>query len=198
METKLQQLTEKLYNEGLSKGQAEGESIVAQAKAEAAKIIEQAKAEAAKTVQNAEKSAAELKTNTENEIRLASSQAISSLRQQIERMIVTEVITHKVSSAWSDGKFIKDLMLNAVSTFDPKSQEPIQLVVPEAIMKEVEADIAAKFTEGVTVVTDSRVKVPFRIAPSTGGYYVSFTDADFDTLFKAYIRPRVAQLLFSK
>lgn len=198
MENKLQQLTEKLYNEGLSKGQSEGEAIIIKAKTEAAKIIAQAKAAAEKVAEDAEKTAAELKTNTENEIRLASSQAISALRQQIERMVVAEVITPKVSAAWSDNTFIKELILTAVGTFNPRAEEPITLTVPTQIIKEVESTIAEKFAKGVTVVTDSRVKVPFRIAPQAGGYYVSFTDADFDTLFKAYIRPRVAELLFSK
>lgn len=196
MENKLQQLTEKLYNEGLSKGQAEGQEIVARAKAEAEQIIAQAQSAAKRTLDEAARAASELKANTENEIRLASSQAMSSLRQQIEKMIIAQVITPKVSAAWEDGKFIKELILSAVNSFNPSSDEPIRVVVPEQMIKEVSAAMAEKFAKGVTVTTDARVKVPFRIAPDKGSYYVSFTDADFDTLFKAYIRPRVAELLF--
>ena len=44
---KLQELTDKLYNEGLSKGKAEGEAILAKAKEEAAAIVENARKEAA-------------------------------------------------------------------------------------------------------------------------------------------------------
>ena len=39
MENKLQQLTQKLYDEGLEKGRAEAERLVSEAKSEAAKII---------------------------------------------------------------------------------------------------------------------------------------------------------------
>ena len=46
MENKLQQLTQKLYDEGLEKGRAEAERLVSEAKSEAAKIIADAKAEA--------------------------------------------------------------------------------------------------------------------------------------------------------
>lgn len=198
MENKLQQLTEKLYNEGLSKGQAEGETIIAQAKQEAAKIIAKAKADAEKTADDAAKAAAELKINTENEVRLASLQAMSSLRQQIERMIVTAAVTPRVNAAWTDGKFVKELILAAVEKFNPTSEEPINIVVPEWMLKEIEASIAEKLNDGIRIVTDSKVKVPFRIAPQNGSYYVSFTDADFDTLFKSYIRPRVSELLFKK
>lgn len=39
MENKLQQLTQKLYDEGLEKGRAEADKLVADAKAEAQKIV---------------------------------------------------------------------------------------------------------------------------------------------------------------
>ena len=45
MQNKLQELTDKLYQEGLSKGKQEGENLVAQAKAEADRIIKEAQAE---------------------------------------------------------------------------------------------------------------------------------------------------------
>ena len=44
MENKLQQLTQKLYDEGLEKGRAEADKLVADAKAEARKIVAEARA----------------------------------------------------------------------------------------------------------------------------------------------------------
>ena len=46
MNNRLQELTDKLYNEGLSKGKAEGEALLAQAKEKAAAIVEEARKEA--------------------------------------------------------------------------------------------------------------------------------------------------------
>ena len=46
MENKLQELTDKLYKEGLSKGKEEGEAILAKANEKAAEIIEEAKKQA--------------------------------------------------------------------------------------------------------------------------------------------------------
>ena len=45
--TKLQQLTDKLYQEGLEKGRAEADNLVATAKSEAQKIVAEAEARAA-------------------------------------------------------------------------------------------------------------------------------------------------------
>ena len=58
MQNKLQELTDKLYNEGLSKGKQEGEEILAKAKVQAEEIIAKAKAEAeAKLNENLEANA---------------------------------------------------------------------------------------------------------------------------------------------
>ena len=46
MENKLQQLTQKLYDEGLEKGRAEADRLVAEAQKEAAKIVAEARAQA--------------------------------------------------------------------------------------------------------------------------------------------------------
>ena len=54
MENKLQQLTQKLYDEGLEKGRAEADKLVADAKAEARKIVAEARAEAEEIVKKAE------------------------------------------------------------------------------------------------------------------------------------------------
>ena len=70
MENKLQQLTEKLYNEGLSKGRAEAEAIRAKAHADAERIVAEAQDKARAIAAQAEKSAEQLKTNTENEVKL--------------------------------------------------------------------------------------------------------------------------------
>ena len=61
MSNKLQELTDKLYNEGLSKGKEEGELLLAQARVEADKIRATGRREAALMVAEAEKSAAALK-----------------------------------------------------------------------------------------------------------------------------------------
>ena len=55
MQNKLQELTDKLYNEGLSKGKAEGEAILAKANSEAEEIIAQAKKKADAIVAKAQR-----------------------------------------------------------------------------------------------------------------------------------------------
>lgn len=200
MENKLQELTEKLFNEGLAKGREEAEAVRQQAKREAESIVAEAKEKAQEMVEQAKKEARQLVANAENEVRMAAGQLKSALRQQIEGMVQMEVVTPKVAEAWRDGSFIRELAVQAVARLEPK--QGLEVVLPEAqgaeLVEAVRNALAERFgaENGIEVRTDTRVKVPFRIAVREGGYYIGFSDADFDALFRSYLRPKVAGILF--
>ena len=65
MDTKIQELTDKIYKEGVEKGNEEAGRIIADANAQKQAILTEAEAEAKRIVAQAEKQAAELKKNTE-------------------------------------------------------------------------------------------------------------------------------------
>lgn len=60
MNAKLQELTEKIYQEGVQKGQTEAEKIIADARLEAKKIISEATSEAERQLTEAHKKSDEL------------------------------------------------------------------------------------------------------------------------------------------
>ena len=80
MQNKLQELTDKLYAEGLSKGKQEGEEIVAKANARAEEIVAQAEDRARAIVEKAEKEAAELRQKTASDVKMAASESIAATR----------------------------------------------------------------------------------------------------------------------
>ena len=69
--TKLDQLTQKLYDEGLEKGRAEADRLVAAAKEQVEKLLAGARAQAADIVRQAENKAEDVSKNTMTEIALA-------------------------------------------------------------------------------------------------------------------------------
>lgn len=204
----MQQLTDKLYNEGLAKGRAEAEALLAEARQKAEALLAEAREKAQAIVDEAEKNAERLKTNSENEVRLAATQLRSALRQQIEGMVRMEVVGPKVAEAWRDNAFIKELAVAAVQSIgqaqETKNGEGLRVVLPEnrggELVEAVKQALAERFgaENGIEVVMDAKVRVPFRIQVKEGGYYVSFADGDFDALFHSYLRPKIAELLFGK
>ena len=70
MNTKLQELTDKIYLEGVEKGNAEAKVIIENADTKAADIVAKAQAQAAEIIAKAEFQAAELSKNTKSELKL--------------------------------------------------------------------------------------------------------------------------------
>jgi V/A-type H+-transporting ATPase subunit E len=198
---KLQELTDKLDNEGLSKGQQEAEIILNQAKIEAGKILSEAKSIAAEIEIAAKKQAAETKANAEAEVKLVGRQIIGEVKQAVENLILTKTVSFDVKHAFEDVAFVQSLIKTATERFSPHHSEKINLfmIVPEGQRQGVAEYLAAKVPSvlsSLEISEDNRIKSGFKIGFRDEGYYISFTDEDFDNLFKTYLRPKVSELLF--
>jgi len=75
MENKIQELTDKIYREGVEKGNAEAQKLIANAQNEAKRIVEEAQQQADAILNNARKSADEMSANAKSELQLFAGQA---------------------------------------------------------------------------------------------------------------------------
>ena len=196
---KLQELTEKLYAEGLSKGREEAEKMVADAEAKAAKLVAQAQQEAAEIVKAAEAKAAELKKNNETEMVLATRQVVAALKENISNLVVAKSVVPSVHAALLDVEFVKEMLLGIARGWNGE-RVALEAILP-AEMKarfesEAEAAVKALLTEGIEVGYSERVKSGFKVAPKDGCYYISFTDEDFAALLGEYLKEKITKILF--
>ena len=204
MRDKLQELTEKLYNEGLAKGQRTGEDIIDKAKQDAATIIANANNEAKSIVANAKKEAEELKSKVESDIKMASVQTLSAIRQRIESEIIKMAVAEPVKEALTDKEFVKKIIGEAVKSFDSKSASPVSLEILLPLSMKGELEAYLKNTISKTLVNDLEIKFDknltsgFKIGPKDGSYHLSFTDKDFESLFSEYLRPVTRKIIFDK
>jgi V/A-type H+-transporting ATPase subunit E len=203
MNNKLQELTDKLYSEGLAKGQQEAGEMVNKAKNEAEELVALAKQEADTIINEAKKQAAEISANAYAEIKLAGKQAIAEIRQKTETAIVSKVIDKGITPALSDKSFVQSLIRIAAEKFNLNEDGfELSLSLPEDLQKEfaayTEKQIAAELSKGMEIKLDKNVKAGFKIGLKDGGYYIGFTDEDFNKLFSEYLRPKVRQLLFGE
>jgi V/A-type H+-transporting ATPase subunit E len=200
MESKLQQLTEKLYNEGLSKGKAEAEHLLEHAHRQAEKIIDEAKKQAAAILEQAQKSAAEAKRTADAEIDLASRQTMARVKQTVENLIVAKTIETPVAKAFDDVAFVKDLIKTVVDHMHANGDLTVILPTNKEteFLNIIQNNMQTAFGQGVDVKFDRSIKSGFRISTGKGSYQLTFTDADFTELFKTHIRSKLVELLFGK
>lgn len=198
MEQKIQELTEKLYQEGVVKGNEEAEKIIGEAQKNAKSIIEKAKQEAEALLNDAQKKASELDKNTRSELKLATIQLIASLQQEVSSMVSGKIVDESVKMVTDDKQFMQNLIQSAVEKWSEK-QSPVVFVSP-AEKKSIDNYFATKakalLDSGLSIETANNIKAGFQIGPSDGSYKVSFTREDFISFFKEFIRPKVVELLF--
>lgn len=204
MENKLQELTDKLYNEGLSKGKKEAEELKKKAQETSAQMIADAKAKAAEIIENATKESEELKSKTENDVKMAFSQAFSAFKQQVESAIVAKAVKAETSNALGDKEFLQSVIKTVIEAYNPNNSDSMELnlILPAAKQQELE-DFVGKQIAGISkapvnVNFSKKFQSGFKIGPKDNGYIVSFTDEDFYTLIGEYLRPKTKKILFGE
>jgi V/A-type H+-transporting ATPase subunit E len=204
MEQKIQELTEKIYREGVEKGEEKAKEIVSEAENKAAGIIKEAKAEAEKVVADAKKQAEELKRNTESELKLSGSQAVASVKNRIVGLVTAKVIDGAANTALSDPATLKDFVSVVISNWKMSEGEApsLEALLPAAKREELERSFAsgasAALSGGLEVKFSNDIKAGFRIGPADGSFKVSLTDEDFREFFKDYLRPKTRAFLFGE
>lgn len=203
MQDKLQELTDKLYNEGLSKGKKDAEDMLAKAKSEAAGITAEAKEEAQKIIADAKREGEELKKKAEGDIRMASSQALTAVRQKIEQAIIVKSVETPVTEALGEKEFMSALIKTVVSAFNPKeSSQSLEVILPENKKQELDSFVKNELSKccssGIHVIYDRNIENGFKVGPKGKGYTISFTDKSFESLISSYLRPKTKKLLFGE
>lgn len=196
---KLQELTEKLYTEGLTKGREDAERMVAEAEQKAAAIVAEAEKSAAATIKAAEAKAEEIKKNNQTEVALATRQAVAALKEQIAGLVVAKSVAPAVHATTIDPEFVKEMLLGIARSWNGERVE-LEATLPTELKAGLEADaegaVKALLAEGVEVGYSEKVKSGFKVAPKEGGYYISFTDEDFAALLSEYLKEKIVKMLF--
>ncbi len=194
MDNKIQELTEKIYNEGVEKGRTEAERLVAEANAKAAEIVKAAEAQAQDIVAAARKAADELNANTRSELKLYGGQAVGAIKSEIATLVTETIVKESLNKAFKDN-LLKEVILKIAERWNSDEQ----LVISTSEAEELKAFFAAKAKElldkGVEVKQVNGVK-GFTVSPADGSYKVNFGEGEFETFLKSFLRPQIVDLLF--
>lgn len=200
MSNKLQELTDRLYNEGLSKGKEEGEILLFKARKEADEIIANARKQAEDIVTEAENRAAQLKEKAESDIKMASEQALMATKKDIENLLVNALCAEETEKVLSEEKFLKEIILAVAQKFSTQQSEDISLVLPASLKSMLEPWVSTELKKAlkkeISVDFSKKIKGGFSIGPQNGSWYISMNDESFKALISEYLRPVTKKLLF--
>ena len=204
MEQKIRELTEKIYQEGVEKGEQKAGQIIKESEKRAAEIISEAKAEAEKIIEEARRRADELKKNTDSELKISTSQAIASIKNSIVNLVTAKILDEPSGAVLSDPSTLKEFIARVIENWKVCEGEvpTLELLLPaekrDELDKNFNKSISGLLSKGLEVTFSKNIKSGFRIGPADGTFKISFTDEDFGEFFKEYLKPRTRSLLFGE
>ena len=196
MNTKLQELTDKIYQEGVEKGNAEAKKIVDNARSTASGIVAEAQAEAEKILAEARDKAAELTKNTQAELRLFARQSVDALKTEITDLVCGTVVSDAVKAATADAAFMQKAILTLVKDWAKHDQLTIEAKDARALTDYFAANAKALLDKGVTITQANDTATDFTITSTEQGYKIAFGEEELVAYFKEFLRPKLVEMLF--
>jgi V/A-type H+-transporting ATPase subunit E len=196
MNNKIQELTDIIYNEGVAKGQAQADQILAQAKEQAEKIITDARKQAESLVAAARKESADNAENVQKELRLYAAQAVEALKSEIATVVTDKIVTDSVKGFTADQKAFNEFMLRIAQEWGKNQQIEIKAQDADALTRYFNANAKALLDKGVKITQVNGQPAEFSIQPADGSYKVNFGTEEFMNWFKSMLRPQLVETLF--
>ena len=197
MENKIQELTDKIYREGVEKGNEEAQRLITEAQNKAKTIIEEAQKQADSIMAAATKSANELSENTKSELKLFAGQAVNALKTEITNLLANQTVVESVKGFTSNKDYLNKFIVSLASQWS--SSEPIVISVSDAesLKKYFASQTKNLLDKSVKIEQVNGMKAIFTVSPADGSYKVNFGEEEFENYFKAFLRPQLVDLLFN-
>lgn len=193
---KIEELTEKLYHEGVEKGNAEAQRLIEEARQQAAQIIGQAQSEAQNIVAEARKEAAELETNTRSELKLYAGQALNALKSEIVSVVSDKIVSKSVNNTIESKDFLGKFLVALASQWSANENIVISSADAETLKAYFTTQAKKLLDKGIKIEKINNKDVLFSIAPTDGSYKVNFGKDEFENYFKEFLRPQLIEMLF--
>lgn len=196
MNNKIQELTDIIYNEGVVKGQAEAEKVLADAKAQADKMLSDAQAEANAIIEAAKKSALEMSENTTKELKLYASQALNALKSEVASVVTDTIVKEEVSGFVSQKDYLNQFIVQLASKWAENEQIVISVADAEELKKYFISKAKGLLDKGVEIKQVNGLNTLFTVSPADGSYKMNFGEEEFENYFKSFLRPQIVETLF--
>lgn len=196
MDSQIQALTEKVYQEGVLKGEQEAAKILADANAQAEQVERDARARAEQIIAEAQRSASELKSNIERELKLNASKLIEATKASIVDVLAGRIAGDSVQALTANPELLQRVALEIAKGFDLKHGVEITSNQAEELKAYFAQNAKALLEEGLTIKQVAGKATQYTIRPQNGSFKVEIGEQEFVELFKSILRPQLAQELF--
>ena len=195
MDIKLDNLIEKIKQDGVNEANKLSDEIVNKAKEDASSIIEGAEKKAKEIVDSARKDAQDYQSNAEKALKQAQRDLILVLREKIT-LLFDSSFKREISEVLSP-EFLKELILKVVESFSSGKETEVLLSSADAekLKDLISSSLKKELKNNIVIKTDDRISKGFRIGIQGENVYYDFTDEAILEALKQFLSPDLAQTL---
>lgn len=197
MDTKLENLIEKIKKEGVEQAKKEAKEIIDMTKAKAAKILEDANVQADKTVASSRQQAEQFKKNADIALSQAARDLVLNLKEKLVG-VFDAAFKREVQTALSP-EFIKEVIIKIVKAWKPKNEQTLEVILSSDDAKKLQelgfSQIKKELNNEVVIKTSANVSKGFRIGIKGEEMYYDFSDESILESLKDLISPALARIL---
>lgn len=197
MDIRVQELLERIKQDGIKEAKAQADAIIAEAEAKKAAIIADAEKQAALILQRAREDAEHTEAASKTALVQASRDLINSFKEELLR-VVNRIIALKVKEAYSIDVVKKAIPLVLEAWAKGTATNPV-LMLSEQDRQAVEAFISQELTslvkQGLEVKPIKSISAGFRIGEKDGSAYYDCSAEALAELFGAFINERLTAIM---
>jgi V/A-type H+-transporting ATPase subunit E len=204
--TGVQQLVDRLRQDGVDEGSKEAERLVSEARREAAALLERAERDAVALREEANRACSQTQAAAEQALALAVRDALLELRTEIQDRFVTQ-LGRLVAGRLEDAGFVERLILAAAGRSAP-NDEPLEVLVAagsgaggapgsaeiDALIRGLTAEMVR---DGVAVSASDELESGILIRVAERGLEIQLDEASLTALLARNLLPRFRSLLDS-
>jgi V/A-type H+-transporting ATPase subunit E len=197
MEAHLQELLDKIKEDGVKEAERKAARIIKEAEDKAAALVAQARTEAEKTAGEADAKAAQTAARGEEALKQAGRDLLLKMRERIARLF-DDLLRRELRSAL-DGNLLPELADKAVAAFQASGGKGQELQVSakdaERLEKHLRAALGAELAKGIVITPLDSVDAGFRVGEKDGTVFHDITDAGLAEILGAFVNPRLALII---
>lgn len=193
---KIQELTSKIYEEGIIKGNQDADRIREEARSYYDNKIKEAEEKAGQIVRKAEERAAELSKNTQSELQLFAHQAVDALKTEIVNLLSDKIAVSSIEVAFGTKDFMHKLLLSFVEQMAKEGQVTVTAENAQAFKMYVENNAREILNNNLIIKEVKELPAEFIVEPKDGSYKIYFGEEEFLNYFKTFLRPQLVEMFF--
>jgi len=199
MAKQVQELIDKIKQEGFSAAKEKAQAVEAQAQEKAKIIIEQAQKQAQGILETATREAKKLDETAKAAIKQAARDMILDLRREIQKILNT-IIRKDVKESLSP-EALADIIKEVAQNFSEKTQGSADIKVVlskndlDSLKKGMIKKLQEEIKQKITFESSEEIAAGFTISFDAGKSSFDFTDESLSEHLSAYLNPEVGALV---